>query len=61
MAFIDEIKERARAEKKRIILPEGMDRRVWEVRLRSLVVKVTDKCVFWKVRTIRRKVEDAGN
>ena len=30
MAFIDEIKERARTEKKRIILPEGMDRRVWE-------------------------------
>ncbi len=30
MAFIDRIKERAKARKQRIVLPEGMDRRVWE-------------------------------
>lgn len=30
MAFIDEIKERARADKKTIILPESMDKRIYE-------------------------------
>lgn len=30
MSFIDSIKERARSQKKKIILPEGMDRRIWE-------------------------------
>lgn len=29
MAFIDRIKEKAKADKKRIVLPEGMDTRVW--------------------------------
>ena len=29
MAFIDEIKKRARAVKKTIVLPESMDRRTW--------------------------------
>ena len=28
--FIDRIKERARADKKKIILPESMDRRIYE-------------------------------
>lgn len=30
MAFIDDIKKRAKQKKMRIVLPEGMDRRVWE-------------------------------
>ncbi len=30
MAFIDEIKERARADKKTIVLPESMDKRIYE-------------------------------
>lgn len=30
MAFIDEIKKKARAAKKTIVLPESMDRRTWE-------------------------------
>ena len=30
MAFIDDIKARAKAQKKTIVLPEGMDRRTWE-------------------------------
>ena len=30
MAFIERIKERARENRKHIILPEGMDRRIWE-------------------------------
>ena len=30
MAFIDRIKERARADKKTIVLPESMDRRTFE-------------------------------
>ena len=30
MAFIDEIKERAKADKKTIVLPESMDKRTFE-------------------------------
>ncbi|MCM1307039.1 MAG: phosphate acetyltransferase [Butyrivibrio sp.] len=30
MTFIEEIKAKAKADKKRIVLPEGMDRRIWE-------------------------------
>ena len=30
MAFIDEIKKKARAVRKTIVLPESMDRRTWE-------------------------------
>ena len=30
MAFIDEIKARAKADKKRIVLPESMDKRTYE-------------------------------
>ena len=30
MSFIDSIKERARKDKKTIVLPESMDPRVWE-------------------------------
>lgn len=30
MTFIEEIKARAKADKRRIVLPEGMDRRIWE-------------------------------
>lgn len=30
MAFIDEITSRARADRKRIVLPEGMDKRIWK-------------------------------
>ncbi|MBP5224776.1 MAG: phosphate acetyltransferase, partial [Lachnospiraceae bacterium] len=30
MAFIDVIKEKAKADLKTIVLPEGMDRRTWE-------------------------------
>ena len=30
MSFIERIKERARGNRKHIILPEGMDRRIWE-------------------------------
>ena len=30
MGFIDSIKERAKQNKKTIVLPESMDRRTWE-------------------------------
>ena len=46
MAFIDEIKERARAEKKRIILPEGMDRRVWEAAVTVIKENVADVTII---------------
>ena len=46
MAFIDEIKERARTEKKRIILPEGMDRRVWEAAVTVIKENVADVTII---------------
>ncbi|MCR4840852.1 MAG: phosphate acetyltransferase [Lachnospiraceae bacterium] len=39
MAFIDDIKARAKADKKTIVLPEGMDRRTWEA---AVTVKAED-------------------
>ena len=42
MAFIDRIKERARADKKKIILPESMDRRTWEAAAQVLAEDIAD-------------------
>ena len=36
-SFIDNIKARAKACKKTIVLPEGMDRRTWEAAELSLI------------------------
>ncbi len=36
MAFIDDIKQKARADRKRIVLAEGMDRRIWEAAVTSV-------------------------
>lgn len=42
MAFIDRIKERARADKKKIVLPESMDRRTWEAAAQILAEDIAD-------------------
>ena len=36
MAFIDDIKQKARSDRKRIVLAEGMDRRIWEAAVTSV-------------------------
>ncbi len=52
MAFIDEIKARAKAQKKTIVLPEGMDRRTWDAAVAvvkedfaDVIVLATDEMV----------------
>ena len=42
MAFLDRIKERAKAEKKTIVLPESMDRRTWEAAEKVLKEDIAD-------------------
>ena len=46
MAFIDEIKVRARAYKKKIVLPEGMDRRIWEAAVTSVQESLAEVIVI---------------
>ncbi|MFA5727028.1 MAG: phosphate acyltransferase, partial [Saccharofermentanaceae bacterium] len=42
MAFIDEVKARAKADKKTIILPESMDRRTFEAAAEILAEDIAD-------------------
>ena len=42
MAFIDDIKARAKADKKTIILPESMDRRTFEAAAEILADDIAD-------------------
>lgn len=46
MGFIDSIKERAKQNKKRIVLPESMDRRTWEAVAQILKEGVADVIVL---------------
>lgn len=46
MSFINEIKVRARAYKKRIVLPEGMDRRIWEAAVTSVQESLAEVIVI---------------
>lgn len=46
MAFIDDIKARARSNKKRIVLPEGMDRRTWEAAVTVIKEDIADVTVL---------------
>ena len=52
MAFIDDIKARAKAQKKTIVLPEGMDRRTWDAAVAvvkedfaNVIVLATDEMI----------------
>lgn len=46
MAFIDDMKARAKADKKRIVLTEGMDRRIWEAAEVILQEEIADVTVI---------------
>ena len=46
MGFIDEIKRRAKADKKTIVLPESMDRRTWEAVEKVLAEDIADVIVL---------------
>lgn len=46
MAFIDSIKARAKACKKTIVLPEGMDRRTWEAAVTVVKEDISDVIVL---------------
>lgn len=46
MGFIDIIKERARADKKTIVLPESMDRRTWEAAEKILKEDIADLIII---------------
>ncbi len=46
MAFIDEIKAKAKADKKKIVLPEGMDRRIWEAAVQIVQEDIADLTVI---------------
>lgn len=46
MAFIDQIKAQAKQDKKRIILPEGMDRRVWKAAVLAAKEGIADVIVI---------------
>lgn len=46
MAFIDEIKAKAKADKKKIVLPEGMDRRIWEAAVMITQEDIADLTVI---------------
>lgn len=57
MSFIDNIKERARSHKKKIILPEGMDRRIWEATETIIKENIADVIV---IATPEEKAEFAA-
>ena len=46
MAFIDDIKARAKADKKKIILPESMDRRTFEAAAEILKDDIADLIII---------------
>ncbi len=46
MGFIDLIKERAKADKKTIVLPESMDRRTWEAAEKILAEGIADLVIL---------------
>lgn len=46
MGFIDSVKERAKADKKTIVLPESMDRRTWEAVEKVLTEDIADLIVI---------------
>ena len=54
MAFIDEIKKKARAVKKTIVLPESMDRRTWEAVETVLKEDIANVVVLRRLRLTAR-------
>ena len=53
MSFIDSIKERAKKNKKRIVLPESMDKRVIEAASKALKEDIADIFIIGKTEDIK--------
>ena len=68
MAFIDKIKERAKADKKTIVLPESMDKRTYEAAekilkegIANLIIIGTPEKLKWKLPVARLKISMTAN
>ena len=57
MAFIDVIKAKAKADKKRIVLPEGLDRRIWEAAVEIVKDDIADLTVIATEEDVKNKTE----
>ncbi len=57
MAFIDVIKSKAKADKKRIVLPEGMDRRIWEAAVEIVKDDIADLTVIATEEDVKNNTE----
>ena len=57
MAFIDVIKAKAKADKKRIVLPEGMDRRIWEAAVEIVKDDIADLTVIATEEDVKNNTE----
>lgn len=58
MSFIDNIKERAKKDKKRIVLPESMDKRVIDAAVKILNEDIADVFIIGDINEIK-KISDA--
>jgi len=57
MAFIDEIKAKARADKKRIVLPESMDRRIFEAAAVALEEDIAEVIIIGNDEEVKKNSE----
>lgn len=57
MAFIDVIKAKAKADKKSIVLPEGMDRRIWEAAVEIVKDDIADLTVIATEEDVKNNTE----
>ena len=55
MAFIDKIKEQAKQNKKRIVLPESMDRRTFEATAEVLKDGIADLIIIGSKEEVEKK------
>ena len=55
MSFIEEIKERARKNRKTIVLPESEDRRIYEAAAKVLDEEIANVIIIGKDQVIRKK------
>lgn len=55
MAFIDKIKERAKADKKTIVLPESMDKRTYEAAEKILKEGIANLIIIGTPEEIEKK------
>ncbi len=60
MAFIDKIKERAKADKKTIVLPESMDKRTYEAAEKILKEGIANLIIIGTPEEIEKKTAKAS-